>query len=420
MSTTYKAVTMDGQEHAGLDLWTIKQWYFARRLRGDSFILSPELGEWKLLKNLFDPAQWEAEERAVRGLGPGESINKPATLPNQLARTPDVRDEVPYKYDRVNERGLRVAGTLLCINAAITLISLIFMAVRHPGSPEVSSSWGFSILIDVIVGAKLLHTDNATRWKVIALIRVGLGALIALALMLAGPTLSIKLLGLLELAFESTFFLLLIGDASRERVTAGVMAFVISVMGLVAFIAKSELTGNSVMRHEMIKYIVPGHSFGDSTSGARLELPDGWIMITNNNPVAPMPKANLLAFHPDSGGFAALIGIGNSWGPDLDAGLSALVAERQKEEPTVVEVERVNSSYGRLAGRKAILTWQSKGKQIKGEVSLARNGDYNIILIEWCPAENYAEAHQQFAALEERASAGPPQIDPSSSWRGKN
>ncbi len=165
MIATYKAITLDGQEHSDLDLFTLKQWYFARRLRPDSFVLSSETGEWKLLKNLFDPAEWEAEERQKRGLGPGESIYKTPTSPHQLTRLPEATSQTPYRSDRTNELGLRAAGILLFINAACTFISLALLASRSAGSSHSSSAWGFSILMDLAVGAKLFQSDNASRWQ---------------------------------------------------------------------------------------------------------------------------------------------------------------------------------------------------------------------------------------------------------------
>src|SRR4030095_5234886 len=119
MSTSYKAITLDGQEHTLPDLFTLKQWYFARLLRPDSFVFAPEVGEWKLLKNVFDPSEWEAEERKVRGLSATDSIHRTAIAPQHFRHEEAARPQAPYTY-RENGQGLRTAGVLMLINVLVT------------------------------------------------------------------------------------------------------------------------------------------------------------------------------------------------------------------------------------------------------------------------------------------------------------
>lgn len=419
MLTTYKAVTLDGQEHEGLDQFALKQWYFARRLKPDSFVLSSETGEWKLLKNLFDPAEWEAEERKTRGLGPEESIYIAPSQPSQqLSRPPEATSQTPYIYSRVNELGLRAAGILMLINAACTFVSLAIIAGRQNGSSS-SGVWGFSILMDIYVGAKLLRSDNASKWQKFALVRVSLGALLfGVVLMIIGPNDAVRLVGFLEIVFCSSFYILLLGQASRARVTAGVLTFLISICGLFGVLALKDLSGNQMAKREVLKYALPDRSFIDLPSGGRVELPDGWVMLPADNPVVPRSDANMIAVHADTESYATVRIFRNSEGPDLDVVLSNVVAAQRKREPSVVELERVNSLFGRLDGRKALLTWQFEGTAIRGDLTVARNGSYYIFLNEWCAAATYSKSRAQFAALEAAASAGEPQPEPFSAIRG--
>src|SRR5687768_5747794 len=216
---TYKAVTLDGQEHPPRDQWTLKQWYFARLIAPECLVLSSDLLEWTQLKNLFDLPLWEAEERTRRGLGPNDSVFKDASAP-EPPRLTEARFQTPYKFERNNELGLRAGGILMFINAGITLVSLVLLALKP--ETQVSSFWGFAILLDVFMGYKLLTSDNTGLWRTLTLVRVGLGAvLLGLLLILIGPDTLMRLLGLMDLAFAASFFLLLIGQASRARVTAG-------------------------------------------------------------------------------------------------------------------------------------------------------------------------------------------------------
>jgi hypothetical protein len=409
---TYKAVTLDGQEHPYRDQWTLKQWYFARLIGPESPVLSTELVEWTQLKNVFDLPQWEAEERQSRGLGPNDSVFKVASTPEPPPRVPDAKFQTPYKYDRDNERGLRAAGILMFINAALTLASLVLLALKPNSS--VSSFWGFAILLDLIVGYKLLTSDNAGLWQKIALVRVCLGAfLIGLILLLIGPDALIKLMGLLDIVFGLSFFLLLVGHASRARVTAGVLTFVISTCGVVGLLTLMSLSGGARAKLEIKKHALPHNSFFDPASGGRMHLPEGWVLLRPDNPIVPRPYATMIAVHPDSSSYATLLIQQDRWGSSLDTSLSTMVADQRQRQPGTVELERVDSLFGRLEGRRVALTWQEQGKEFKGWVSVVRNGSYLIYLNEWCAAETYAKSAPQFEALEHGASAAEPQPD---SW----
>jgi hypothetical protein len=418
MIATYKAVTLDGQEHSDLDLFTLKQWYFARRLNPDSLVLSSETGEWKLLKKLFDQAQWEAEERKTRGLGPTDSVFKALISSQPVRHLPEPMSQTPYQHNRPNELGLRAAGIVLFINATCTLASLAILALQSGNSSKSSRAWGFSILLDVVVGAKLLTSENASRWQKVALVRISLGALLfGLAWMVIGPNDTMRMLGLLEVVFASSFYILLIGQASRTRVTVGVLTFVISICGLVGVLALYGQSGDASAKREILKYKLPTRSFRDVPSGSELTLPDGWVMLPIDNPIIPIPDANMIAVHADTLSYASLRVVRVTDWLSLDLVLSDLVAEQQKDNLSIVELERVNSLFGKLEGRKASLTWQYQGKTLKGEVTVARNGAYNIFLTEWCAAATYSKSRPQFAAFEKAAFAGAPEPVP---WPGPN
>jgi hypothetical protein len=409
MSATYNAVTLDGKEHTGLDLFMIKQWYFSRRLRPDSFVQSPETGEWKLLKSLFNPAEWEAEEREVRGLGPNESVFKVTTSPQQLRPLPE--PVVPYHYDRDNELGLRTAAILLFINAAVTLFTIAFQSWRPATGTHISVAWGFSILIDVGVGAKLLGSDNASRWKKFLLFRVSLGALLGLGLMVVGPFDSFRLIGLLQLIFTASFFLLLVGEASRARVFSGVTGFAVSICGIVGLLLFFSAAGGA-MKQEILKKALTTRSYSDAESAVTMDLPYGWVMLPVDSDLAPMPEARMVAAQPDSNSYAALLIVQNHSAPDLDTVLSSVMTQKRKQDESMAELQRVNAPIGRLEGRKAVLSWQYKGKPIKGSMTVAHNGTYYVVLLEWCLAEDYEKSVSQFAALENSASVGEPRPDP--------
>ena len=410
---TYKAVTLDGQEHPPRDQWTLKQWYFARLIGPDSLVLSSELPEWTQFENLFNLPQWEAEERTSRGLGPNDSVFKVAST-LEPPRLPETRSQTPYKYDRDNEGGLRAAGILMFINAAFTLGTMALLAL-HP-TTAVSSFWGFAIILDLFIGFKLLTSDNAPLWKWITLVRAGLGAvLVGVALMIIGPTVLFRLMGLMDMVFALSFFLLLLGQASRVRVAFGVVAFVISVAGVAGLFVLISRADSS--KQQVLKYALPNRFFQDGTSGGRMHLPEGWVMLAPDNPIVPRPYASMIAVHPDSGSYATLVIAQHRSDASLDTALSAVLADQRQREPSLVEGDRVYSPFGRLDGRKVAMTWKEKDKEFKGWITVARNGSYLIFLNEWCAADTHAKSEAQFAALERGASANEPQLDPWGEYR---
>jgi len=300
------------------------------------------------------------------------------------------------------------------INAALTIVSLILLALKP--NTHVSSFWGFAVLVDVLMGYKLLTSDNTGLWKTLTLVRVCIVAvLLGLIFLLLGPDILMKLLGLMNLAFAASFFLVLIGQASRARVTAGVITFGISTCAVVFLLAVLSPSSEAMAKAESLKYRVPGRSFFDPLSGSRVHLPEGWILLSANNPVVPRPYANMIAVHPNTNSYATVVIQQDHRDPSLDTALSTMVADQRQRTSSLVEVERAGASFGRLDGRKVTMTWKENGKDFKGSITVALNGSYMIFLHEWCPADTYAKSEGEFQALERGTSAGEPTRDP---WDG--
>ena len=319
MSATYTAVTLDGQEYAGLDLETLKKWYCARRLRADSFVLSSEVGEWKLLKNLFNPSQWEAEQRAAGGSWMNDAPRE--TVPASQTYYPPSAQKTyptPAQENDDNERslGVRTAAIFLFINAALNLVSLAYIGVQHTSADHSSPpTFGLSIIFDVIVGAKLLTSDNVKKWRRYALGRACLGGLIFGTLLITfGRTDAARAIGLMQFVFATSFVLLLVGHSpSRARVAAGALAFVISLSGILGIFFTGDLSGEAAAeKQDILKYALQTRSFSDVASGGGVELPEGWVMLPAINPVTNIPEANMIAAHPESHSFAALLIVRNS------------------------------------------------------------------------------------------------------------
>jgi hypothetical protein len=127
-------------------------------------------------------------------------------------------------FDAGEVAGMRSAAWILLATAGLNALA---WALQRSGFPPVA------LLVDVFLGVQLLHLKH--NWRAWALVRAGFGAAIGLLLTLgaltAGP---IVLVGLGQLAYCGSLFLLLFGHPSSKRVLAGRLVFGLSAVLTIA------------------------------------------------------------------------------------------------------------------------------------------------------------------------------------------
>lgn len=100
MSATYTVVTLDGQEHANLDAETVKEWFLRKRLREDSFVMSSDAPEWKLLKKVFNVSAWLSQNFA-QAQQPQQMIQQPVyqqqAYPQQIPQQQNYPQQMPQQ-----------------------------------------------------------------------------------------------------------------------------------------------------------------------------------------------------------------------------------------------------------------------------------------------------------------------------------
>jgi len=132
------------------------------------------------------------------------------------------------EFDAGEIAGMRSAAWILLATAGINLLAWL---VRRNGIPPLG------ILVDVFLGVQLLKLRHG--WRAWALVRAGVGAAIGLVLTVGGffastgPVVT-STIGVGQLAYCSSLFLLLFGHPSSERVRAGRLVFALSVVLTVA------------------------------------------------------------------------------------------------------------------------------------------------------------------------------------------
>ena len=58
---SYSVVRLDGNEENNVSLDTIKEWYFKKQINESSLVFSAEIGQWRMLKKVFDLTAFKSE-----------------------------------------------------------------------------------------------------------------------------------------------------------------------------------------------------------------------------------------------------------------------------------------------------------------------------------------------------------------------
>ena len=412
MPTSYLVVAKDGKEYGPLDRDTIQRWYYEGRLDQNSKVY--EAGEHEFrLKEMFDLTVWNnpalIEQAAASANAPVEF--KPRTI-----------SELAGEEDRQPTPGMFAAGILLIINGVIGLlvIGLIMLGqlsgLNHPRGYIVP-------IIDLIVATGLIRGNE--RFRKWGLVRAVLGGVFTLLAALgaalttnSGSIASVQVSmstvwGVIEVVFQLVFCVgiaaLLWGDwPSKLRVGFGVAAVLVAWSGIFTTIAVSGLVAGLRENSEIARYSVPGGAFEDDQLGVSVKLPDGWALLTKENPIAPVPDAAMIALHVKSGCFAALLIEPDRFGATTTNDYLTLVMQnRQTATPTIKETGRQDVDFGGHQARRLETSWTTDGQKFRGFNTACRAGHSYYLLVGWCLDGSFSKAQSAYQSLEGEFEVGP-------------
>ena len=412
MPTGYLVVAKDGKEYGPLDRDTIQRWYYEGRLDQNSKVYEPGEHEFRL-KDMFDLTVWNnpalIEQAAASANAPVEF--KPRTI-----------SELAGVEDRQPTPGMFAAGILLVINGVIGLLVIGLIMVgqlsgfNHPRGYIVP-------IIDLIVAVGLIRGNE--RYRKWGLARAILGGVFTLLGVLAAvlattpnstafSEVSLSTVwGIIEIVFQLVFCVgiaaLLWGDwPSKLRVGFGVAAVLVAWSGIFTTIAVSGLVAGFKENSEIARYSVASGAFEDNRLGVSVKLPEGWALLTKDNPIAPAPDAAMIAIHAKSGCFAALVVEPDTLGASSTNDYLTLVMQnRQTATPTIREISRRDVIFGGYEAKRLETSWTTEGQKFRGFNTACRAGHSYYLLAGWCLEGSFPKALSAYQALEGVFEVGP-------------
>src|SRR5258708_7370633 len=140
MSDHYKISAPDGTEYFVNGLPALQKLYRERRIAANVLIQKLPVDTWMPMNEMYDISQWDSmtiPETQIAGTESATPYGFGAT------RTPGF--EIP------SNRGMRAAGILLLINAALSILGLLVIGVRGARGGA-NGVYPISIVIDIVLG----------------------------------------------------------------------------------------------------------------------------------------------------------------------------------------------------------------------------------------------------------------------------
>ena len=411
MGTAYMVVAKDGNEYGPIDRDTIQQWYHEGRLDQNSKVYEPGQHKFRL-KEVFDLTVWNNPSLVAQAAGAANTA--PTFEPKSMSQLTGEEDRQPTP-------GMFAAGVLLIING---VMGLLVIGLTMIGQLTGMGSRGYVVpIIDLIVAAGLIRGNEKYRkWGLVRAVLGGIFFLLAgfvstlssnapSSMMAEIPVPSVTgwLLIVFQLIFCAGIAALLWGDwPSKIRVGIGVAAVLVAWSGIITTSVVSEVVAGFKERSEFTKYTIPTSSFEDDEIEVRAKIPEGWALLTKENPLAPVKDAAMIAVHHNTGCFAALLVEPDILGGTSPDGYLTLVLQnRQKGAGTIKELARRDVDFGGYHGRRLETSWSQSGRNFRGFSTACKTSHSYYMLSGWCLDESFSKAFAAFQTLEGAFELGP-------------
>jgi hypothetical protein len=367
--------------------------------------------------------------------------NNPANFaPSQYSNPANAYKYSPgYTTSDGRRKGTKQAAVFLIINAIFLVAALIFGRTNSTsdGGSEaykaghVTGSF-LPIIIDLILAVrlwKLDETESARKW-VLARTYFGFivfGLIIPLICFNTGQI----FVGVFS--FISTFFyflslaIVLHGkeNPSQSRVILGMGTFAIYFLimfGSIGIMFLGNLAPSiakfNVPNYQIEKYKVEGKEFEDKTTGAKVLLPEGWSMLSLDNPMFHSPEARMVAVDKPGNRLTVLEVVPVPGNLDMKRQNSGFILDKladnvvqsMKQEAqqgsgfggkdSFNEITRMSIYIGTHPAKLLVFDKTSGGMKAKGHMIITYDELTFYVLHSWCPAEEYQQAQNDFTFFE--------------------
>jgi hypothetical protein len=344
-----------------------------------------------------------------------------------------------FTNDAGRRRGTKQAAVFLILNAIFYVVYMIFGAAFSASEGETTAYQAGGItgsivplIIDLILAVKLWKLDEIESARKWVLARSYFGFIVFGFIF---PVISFNtgeiFVGVFSFVTTLFYFislaLVLHGKEnppqSRVMIGMGTFAIYFLVMfGAISLTIVGNLAPNigqlEFQTTQLGKYKVEGKAFQDKTTGAKVLLPDGWSMISLDNPVIHSPEARMIAVD-NAGNRLTMLEVvpvpGNldmkrqNSGFILDK-LTDNVVQSMKEEAqqgggftgknSFNEITRLSIFIGTHPAKLLVFDKTTDGLKAKGHLIITYDELTFYVLHSWCPAAEYENAQNDFTFFE--------------------
>lgn len=365
--------------------------------------------------------------------------NNPANSQNYSQNPNNFAQNFAPSADHRN--GAKPAAVFILINAFFYVIFNIVastLTTKSAGSDEnmkMGEAVGRSIIpliIDLYLAVKLWKMNDVESARKWVLARAYFGFIIFGIII---PFLGLKTgdLFIAAFSFVATFFyflsltLVLHGkkSPSQSRVMVGMGTFAIYFLVMFGAISLTvignvapEITKLDIKNSQLEKYKIEGSEFQDKTTGAKVVLPEGWSMISLDNPLIHTPEARMIAIDNAGNRLTMLEVVPVPGNLDMKRQNSSLILDQLADGVVIAlraqiqensgftsknslnEVTRMSIFIGKHPAKLLVFDKIDGGEKVKGHLIITFDELTFYVLHSWCPAAEYDQAQNDFMFFE--------------------
>lgn len=337
-------------------------------------------------------------------------------------------------------RGLQQSAAFLMVNlilyVGLVLLGAIYGTLDGDGAEKFGQTIGglfIPVVVDLLISVKLWKLDDEESARKWGLARayyslIVFGLIVPMACFSAFGFFAAAFSFVSAILFYLSVAITLHGKqspATGRLVTAGAVfalyfVFICGTMGLslIGKFAPEIAKLDSLKTSQFDKYKVEGKEFQDKTTGAKVVLPEGWSMISLDNPLIHTPEARMIAIDKTANRLTMLEVVpvpGNldmkrqnsSWILDQisDGVVKALKEQVQRNagfgENSFREITRLSIFVGTHPAKLLVFDKTENGVKAKGHLIITYDELTFYVLHSWCPAEEYETAQNDFKFFEQ-------------------
>lgn len=349
---------------------------------------------------------------------------------------------IPQQSASDERIGFRPAAIFLIVNALLygitIIIEIVFLNETGNNAYEAGHGAGriiIPLIIDLWLASRLWKNEKPDSTRKWVLFRsyfgfVLFGIVFPYLMFGKGEVLAAILTFILGFFYLFSIGLVLHGknSPSTARVMSGIGSFAVYcllVFGTISIAVLGNLAPDiSKMNFDnpqIEKYKIEGSEFQDKTTGAKVLLPENWIMLSTNNPIATTPEARMVAISNNSQRLAMLEVVPVPAQLDMKKVSSSMILdelcnsvaksmeEAAKKESyfgknSFREITRMSISVGTHPAKLLVVERQQNGLQVKGHIIITYDELTFYVLHTWCPTNDYDNAQNDFAYFEKNFS----------------